>query len=278
MYKKVCYIFISLVLIVTLSGCNSIDRAKVKIGIRNTEFDFMKKNEVKQLVIESKRDKGYRFVVTNEEVIKEVREILASAKKVESKSQLENDYTIEIHERNGKIHKYKYVAGLDRKDGGNFYTEDGQGIFIVSSRLDNDILNNFENIRKPRKFKDVYYTSIINTLNKFTNENKTNLSNKTIGVNFNDDIEVQKFLLSLDMESFKETVDKNYTMVKFTDDTSSCDYTLSINTEGYTSIVYKSVIKFIDNKTNKENIYYIWSNYEDKEWKINIYDQKPSEF
>lgn len=278
MYKKLLYIFISLLLVVTLSGCNSIDRVKVKMGIRNTEFDFMKKNEVKQLVIESRRDKGYRFVVTNEDVIKDVREILASAKKVQNKSQLENDYILEIHERNGKIHKYKYIAGLDKKDGGNFYSEDGKEQFIVSSRLDNDILNNFENIRKPRKFKEVYYPSIIAGFKKFTTENKSDISGKTIGFNFNEDIEVQKFLLSLDIESFTETAAINYPMVKFVNDTSDCDYTLTVNTEGYTSIVYKAIIKVINNKTNKEDIYYVKSDYQDKEWKVNIFNKKPDGF
>lgn len=279
MYKKICSLFLILVISFSFIGCNKIENLKVNLGLKNKDFEFMKSDTIKEVVIQSNRDKGFRFVVTNEEVIKEAYSILTSGKKVKMKSKLDPDYIFEVHERGGKIRKFYYIAGLDKQDGGNLYSEDGKNIYVVSSRLDNDILGDFENIRKPRKFKDVYYESILQCIKKFFKDDENaKLTDKEFAISIKDDFDVQKFLLSLDIEEFKSDLEEDYPNIKIKDDTLKSDFTIQVQTEGYKSIVYKSIIRFIDNKTNKKKSYYIWSTYENKNWTIKIEEKKPQGF
>ncbi|MFX0548358.1 hypothetical protein ACOAKC_03395 [Hathewaya histolytica] len=276
-HKKSLILTFILCICFTMTGCNKLRTAKIKLGLKNNNFEYMRLNKVKQLVIQSTRDKGFRFVVTNNDVIKEAYDILSSAKKANGKSYLESDYIFEIHEKNGEVHRFNYVAGLDKKEGGNLY--DDKNVYVVSSRLDNDILNNFENIRKPRAFKNVYYKSILDTIGKYMDSNK-DLANKKIGLNLKDDIDIQKFILSSDVEEFKNSLKEKFPMIELTEKTEDCDIIISVDTEGYKSIVYKSIIEFSYKKTNtKPKKYYVWGKYSNRNWKIDIYDdKKPKDF
>lgn len=277
-YKKILVSITVLFMSLSFIGCSKIDSIKIKSGLKNNDFEYMKSEKVKQIVIQSTRDKGFRFVVTNKDVIKETYDILSSGKKVNSKSSLEPDYIFEVHEVGDRVHHFNYVAGLDKKEGGNLYND--EKIYIISSRIDNDILNNFENIRKPRNFKKIYYESILNTIDKYLENNKE-ASSKTIALNLKDDIDIQKFILSSDLEEFKNTLKSKYPNISITEKTNNSDIVLNIDTEGYKSTVYKSIITFSDSKgKEKPKIYYVIGSYgNSRNWDIKIHeDKKPENF
>lgn len=261
-------------------ACEPVQKAKLNMGIINNNFDYMKNEKaVQKLVIQSERDKGYRFEITNKEVIKEIGDILSKAKKATNKSILKNDYILEVYQRDGDVRIYKYVVGIDKEYGGNFYSDDGKEVFVVSSRLDRDIIENFSDIRKPNKFNELYYDSIMEALGKYIADYKILGTDKTIGFDFGDDLEVQKYILSLEASEFEEKVKTKYPFVKFTEEPSKCDYTLRFSTEGYTNKSYKIIAHFIDNTNTKEHKYYIW-NKENKEglWQREISDKKIVDF
>jgi hypothetical protein len=110
-----------------------------------------------------------------------------------------------MDEGQNKIYKFNYVAGIDKNAGGNLYSDDK--VYIVSKRLDNDIIQSFWNIRKPKDFNKIYYSSIIQTMSKyFKDDNK----NKKIGVNLEDDVDAAKFILSVDLLDFKDKLNNSY--------------------------------------------------------------------
>ena len=137
------------------TGCKSFDEIKVKLGVKNNDFEYIKQGRIKKIIIQSTRDKSFRFVVTDEIAIKDLYDILSTSKEVSTASTLESDYIFEMYEGVDKVHKFSYIAGLDEKDGANLYSADKS--YIVSKRIDNDIIQNFWNIRKPLDFKTVYY-------------------------------------------------------------------------------------------------------------------------
>ena len=189
-------IILAVILIFSLcfTGCSKLDSMKVKLGLKNNDFEYIKQNKIEKIVIQNTRDQGYRFVVTDKKAIQELYEILSSAKEVKEKSTLKPDYVFEMHEGHNKVHKFNYVAGLDKSNGGNLYSDDK--IYIVSKRIDNDIIKNFWNIRIPKDFTDIYYNSILKTLNEYLKDTK---SNKSIGINLDEDIDIAKFILSTDL-------------------------------------------------------------------------------
>ena len=200
------------------TGCKSFDEIKVKLGVKNNNFEYIKQGRIKKIIIQSTRDKGFRFVVTDEIAIKDLYEILSSSKEVKVKSTLEPDYIFEMYEGIDKVHKFNYIAGLDEKDGANLYSEDKS--FIVSKRIDNDIIQNFWNIRKPIDFKTVYYDSILKVLN---NSLKAEDKNKKILLDISEDNEVAKFILSTDLESFKSKLSNNFNTVLLKDKNTNYD-------------------------------------------------------
>ena len=115
-------IIFSFIIIVTFifTGCKSFDEIKVKLGVKNSDFEYIKQGRIKKIIIQSTRDKSFRFVVTDETAIKDLYEILSSSKDVKVKSTLESDYIFEMYEGIDKVHKFNYIAGLDEKDGANY--------------------------------------------------------------------------------------------------------------------------------------------------------------
>lgn len=273
---KIKYILLITVLILPmlLSGCSRIDSMKVRLGLKNNDFEYIKQNKVDKIVIQNTRDKGYRFVVTDQTAIEELYKILSTAKEVEEKSTLKPDYIFEIHESHDKVHKFKYIAGLDKKNGGNLYSDDK--VYIVSKRIDNDIIKSFWNIRVPKDFTDIYYSSIISVLNEYTKENK---GDKTIGINLNDDIDVSKFILSADLENLKYRLNNKFSGVTLIeDDNTKYDILMTVKTQGYKRTSYKSIVTFYDKKSKKETKYYIVGEYENTDWNINVFNEKPEKF
>lgn len=265
-----CFIIIASFI---FTGCKSFDEIKVKLGVKNTDFEYIEQGRIKKIIIQSTRDKSFRFVVTDEIAIKDLYEILSSAKEVNEKSTLESDYIFEMYEGVDKVHKFRYIAGLDKKDGANLYSADKS--YIVSKRIDNDIIENFWNIRKPIDFETVYYDSILKVVSKHIKDDD---KSKKIFVDINEDNEVSKFILSTDLEAFKSKLlnDSNVLLVK--DKNTGYDELISVKTEGYKSTIYKSSVT-IKNKSNEnEKKYYVVAKY-DKGWNIETFeDKKPNGF
>ncbi|MBP2024028.1 ABC-type uncharacterized transport system auxiliary subunit [Clostridium punense] len=241
---------------------------------KNKDFEYIKQRGVMKVTIQSTRDKSYKFTVTDKQAIEDIYQILSSAKEVQEKTSLNADYILEIYEEPNKIIKFNYTAGLDKGNGANFYNEEKS--YIVSNRLDNDIIKNFRNIRKPIDFEDVYYESLYRAIEQFnTGENK----NKKIGVNLKGDMEAAKYQLSTDIMYFEDRLKKisNVENVKG-EDLDGYDVVMKIKTEGYTDTKYKATVTFQGNPKEKPAVYYISNVYEQGSWKINITDKKPENF
>lgn len=274
MSKKASTLFLILMILCSsmLIGCDKLDNLQVKLGMKNQDFEYIKEGRISKVVIQNRRDKGYTFIITDKDAIQELYDILSNAKEVESKITLDPDYILEFHEGVKNVHKFNYVAGMDKEDLGNLYSDDK--IYVVSNRLDNDIMENFWNIRRPNNFKEVYYTSIKKAIEDYK---KTVGDNKKIGIALNDD-EAAKFIMTMDVEEFKESLDSNEEIIT-NDDRSKYDITVDIKTEGYKTDIYKCIITFNNKNMKKETKYYFTNNYDLGFWKFSFTkDKKPENF
>ena len=276
-HNKLCLAVIFLMMMASLfSGCSKIDDIEVKLGLKNNDFEYIKQNKVQKIIIQSTRDKGFRFLVTDTKAISELYDILSSAKTVKEKTNLEPDYVFEMYEGNNVVHKFKYVAGLDRKDFGNLYSDNK--IYIVSKRIDNDIIKSLWTIRKPKDFEVIYYKSIINAIEKYgTNTN----GSKKVGINIYDDVDVAKFILSTDLEDFKSELSSktnNTQLMNNAAEKGNYDSIISVQTQGFKSTLYKAIITFTDKSNNNEKKVYVLDKYEKGQWNMNISETKQSGF
>lgn len=276
--KKLTSFFIVLAIVFSFSGCDRIDKIEVKMGLKNQDFNYMQQGKITKIVIQSTRDKGFRFVVTSSKTINEIYDILSSAKPAKTKSTLSPDYTFDLYKSDKvKYDSFNYIAGLDKKDGGNLYN--GKKSYIVSNRIDNDILKDFwdtDTKRLPTSFSKVYYPMILNALSKY--QSSVNAKDKKVGINIKDDVEAAKFILSTEVDDFKKKLDDNVSMI--TDDGSNVDISELVSTYGYKSDVYKCIITFYDKKTMIQKKYYLvgkYGSYKDN-WDIKIYDKEPDDF
>lgn len=260
------------------TGCKSFDGIKVKLGVKNNDFEYIKQGRIKKIIIQSTRDKSFRFVVTDEIAIKDLYEILSTSKEVSEKSTLESDYIFEMYEGIDKVHKFNYIAGLDEKDGANLYSADKS--YIVSKRIDNDIIQNFWNIRKPIDFKTVYYDSISKVLDKYVKSNvKDEDKGKKIGLDISEDNSVAKFVLSTDLETFKSKILNDYNAVLLKGKSSDYDVLIKVKTEGYKATIYKSSVTIKTALSEKEKVYYVVAKYDKGLWSIETFeDKKPAKF
>lgn len=256
------------------TGCTSFDKVKVKLGLKNNDFEYIKQGRIKKIIIQSTRDKSFRFVVTDEIAIKDLYEILSTSKEVSEKSTLDSDYIFEMYEGVNKVYKFNYIAGLDEKDGANLYSADKS--YIVSKRIDNDIIQNFWNIRKPIDFKTVYYDSISKVLDNYI---KGDGKGKKILLDISQDNEAAKFILSTDLELFKSQLLNKYNTVLIKNKNTKYDVLINIKTEGYKATIYKSSVTITNALNEKEKKYYVVAKYENGSWNIETFeDKKPSNF
>jgi hypothetical protein len=256
------------------SGCNKIDEIKVKAGLKNNDFEYIKQGKIETIVIQSTRDQGFRFTVTDKNVINEIYDVLSTAKVSNKKSSLEPDYTFEMKEANNTVHKFSYITGLDKKDSGNFYSNDKT--YIISKRIDSDIINTYWNIRKPKNFKEVYYKSITNVLDQYL---KNSSKDKSVGINLKDDVDSAKFILSTDLEDFNSDLSSKFKNVTVANkDKENYDIWLTIKTEGYKSTMYKATVVLSDKNAKTEKKYYIDDIYKTGGWDLKITDTKPDKF
>ncbi len=271
--KKALLLVMILFITSIFSGCKKVDDLKVKFGFKNTDFEYIAENKVEKIIIQSTRDQGFKCVVTDKRTIENIHDILSSAKVAEDKTSLQPDYVFEIHEWGKEPHKFNYVVGVQEKGVGNFYADKA---YVVSKRIDNDIIRNLSVLRKPREFGVLYYDVIF----KFLDQYKETLdSSAKIGINIGDDVEIAKYILSTDLEHFKEQLEKKYPNIKLVDKNKE-DFQVLINikTYGYKEKIYKNIITVKDSKNNKETKYYGLCKIEDNIWNISISDKKPEEF
>lgn len=272
---KVSVVFIILSsLFLSFAGCKKIDDMKLKMGLKNNDFEYIKDNKADKIVIQSTRDKGFRFIVTDKRTIQEMYDILSTAKKVQEKSTLDPDYVFEIYE-GSTIHRFNYITGIDKNDYGNLYSDDS--IYIVSKRIDYDIIRNLWNYRAPRDFKNTYYESVIEFLKKYGTNITKNSTN--VGVDLSQDVEAAKYMLSMEIEDFKgELADTMSSARLVNKDREKYDVLVTIKTQGYKTTVYKAIITVNDKKDNSETKYYVNNVYENGEWTIEVTKDKPQKF
>lgn len=276
--KRLVSFFVLIMIVFSISGCERIEKAKVKLGLKNEDFNYMSQGKIRKIIIQSTRDRGFRFVVTSPQTINEIYDILSSAKVASKKSTLEPDYIFDLYKSDKvKYDSFYYIAGIDKKDGGNLYNNKKD--YIVSGRIDNDIIKDFLDIdakRLPNNFNKVYYPMILQALNEYESSGVD--KNKSVGINFKDDVNALKYILSTDIEDFKKRLPSNASIIK--DDKVSTDITEKVETRGYKTDVYKCKITFYDNKTAIQKIYYAVGKYDSGKylWSISISNDEPSNF
>ncbi|SHI84233.1 hypothetical protein SAMN05444401_1559 [Clostridium amylolyticum] len=275
--KKNKLLLLSILLLTFLfSGCNYIDNMKVKLKMKNQDFEYIKQGKVEKIVIQSTRDNGFRFVVTDKSTIRDLYGLLSTGKEATENSNLSPDYIFEFQESADKIHKFNYVAGLNKKGVGNFY--DGEKSYSVNKRLDNDIIRNMYSLRRPKDFSDIYYASILKFLSSY-GKNINSDGSKSLGINIKDDIECAKYVLSVELEDFKYNLNSTIKNAKLVDNNKEdFDILVSMKTQGYKTTVYKSIITLYNKSEGTELKYYVLGNYENREWTILISESRPEKW
>lgn len=249
---------------------------KVKLKMKNQDFEYIKQGKVEKIVIQSTRDNGFRFVVTDKSTIRDLYGLLSTGKEATENSNLSPDYIFEFQESADKIHKFNYVAGLNKKGVGNFY--DGEKSYSVNKRLDNDIIRNMYSLRRPKDFSDIYYASILKFLSSY-GKNINSDGSKSLGINIKDDIECAKYVLSVELEDFKYNLNSTIKNAKLVDNNKEdFDILVSMKTQGYKTTVYKSIITLYNKSEGTELKYYVLGNYENREWTILISESRPEKW
>lgn len=259
---------ISTILIVIMAttcvSCDFIDSSLVKLGFRNEDFDYVKNNKVDKIVIQSARDTAFRFIVTDENAIQDIYEILRNGKIKDTKTDLQPDYTFEVY-YGEEVKKYSYVAYLEDSDVGNFYDENKS--YYVSKNLDQKILQNLSFIRKTKDFDKIYYNSILEVLKV----EKDNLTGQKVGINLAGDVDCLKYIFAVDLENFKKDIkDVISTASLVENNEENYDTVVKVQNKGYSSKIFKTTV-IVDNKKSKVyRTYYVQGNYEHSEWNIAV--------
>lgn len=270
--KRIPFLIVILIIFSTLfTGCKTLDKLQVKLGFRNNDFEFIKEEKVDKIVIQSTRGTGFRFMVTDPITINEVYEFLSSASPAKTTTNLNSDYVFEMY-MGDEVKKYNYVVGINKRGVGNFYDENHS--YVVSKRLDNDIIRNLSFIRKPREFEKVYYPSILEVLTK--NKDKLNEGNKKIGIDIEGDIDCAQYLLSVDLEDFKrklQSIIPNASLMNH--DRENYDVIVTVKNQGYKTTTFKTIITIEDKKEKSQTNYYVTCEYYGNDWNIKVDTKKP---
>lgn len=252
--------------LVFTTGCQSL----LKLTYQNEDYEWLDAQNVAKLVIQSTRDKGFRFVVTDDITMVELKESLASAMPVLEKNTLEPDYIFEFSSYANEVRRFYYVAGSGpQENAGNFYNE--EGTWLVLSRIDSMIFNNLYSLRKPRDFFNGYYGSILEAVKLVQDDYKM----KNIGVMINEDKEMLKFQMSYEILDFNVALNElGATPVH---DETEMDLVMTVRTRGFTTDSYTAFVEIRDNRTRKTETYYISSDYEES-WQIEVSKDRPEGF
>ena len=63
------------------SGCTIIENVEKKLGLKNDYFEYLNSSDIEQISIQSTRDTGFKFIVTETSAIRDIYNILSRAKK-----------------------------------------------------------------------------------------------------------------------------------------------------------------------------------------------------
>lgn len=267
MKRLVKTLILACMVISLTAGCQSL----LKLTYKNEDFEWVTKENLGKIVIQSTRDKGFRFVVTDEATIKELYDSLSSAMPVEEKNTLEPDYVFEFNSFENKVIKYYYTAGAGNTETrGNFYNEDKT--FLVLNRIDNNIIKNLFALRKPRDFFNGYYGSILEAVKQVQADYKVT----SVGVMVNEDKEMLKFQMSYELLEFNLDINALGAVPIHND--KDAQLVMNIKTRGYTTDLYKAVVEVKNNQERKTKFYYIKSDYVDNKWNIKITTDRPDGF
>ena len=276
--KKYRFTLVSVFIFIcmSLTGCGLIDTALVKVGFKNTDFDYLLQNKVDKIIIQSSRDAGFRFIVNDQSAIQNIYKILSKGNIKDEKTSLDPDYVFEIY-MGDEVKSYNYVVSVDERGVGNFYDENNS--YLVSKSLDDSITQNLSFIRKPRDFEDIYYNSILQVLE--LKKNELSKGDNKVGIDITGDVDCLKYMFSVDLKKFEKNLDKVVAGTKLINNNSEeFDTVISVKNKGYSSKKFRTVIT-VDNKKDKVyETYYVVGNYEYKSWDIYIGNpgEKPDEW
>ena len=257
-----------IIVILNFSGCTVIEGIEKKLGLKNDYFDYLNSNDVEQISIQSTRDTGFKFIVTDESAIKEMFNLLSKAKISENKSTLDPDYKFEV-DLGDEIKAFYYVVGTDE---GNFYND--ENTFSVSKRLDEGIIKNLSFIRKPRDFDYIYYQSILDVLQ--TASKDSDINDYKVGINIKGDVDCLKYVFSTDLNTFMGKAKQIVPNVELVNNNESdFDVVFTVKNRGYDSTNFKTLITVSNKKENTESKYYVVAVNEFKEWNIEVLESKP---
>lgn len=263
---KYFYILLTIIMTTTFLGCNIAHSALVKIGSRNEDFEYIKDNEVDKIVIQSDRDAGFRFVVTDSNAIKDIYEILRDAKVMDEKTSLDPDYILEVH-IGEEVKNYKYIVNLDEGGVGNFY--DDENCYRISKNLDESIIQNLSFIRKPKNFEDVYYDCISEVLKK-----KTDLaSSHSVAIDISGDVDCLKYMFSVDLLNFEKEIQKiipGAKVITTGGSTEGFDTIITIKNKGYSTKIFKTTAIINEQKNKVYETYYVRGDYKYDKWAVKV--------
>lgn len=266
--KKVRILFLCFIIAMStfLSGCTLVDSTLVKLNFKNDDFRYLKESRVEKIVIQSTRDSGFRFVITDPNAVNDIYNILSDGKVKKEKTSLNPDYYFEVY-IGDEVKKYNYTVSVDERGVGNFYDEDN--CYLVSKNLDDTILQNLSTIRKPRNFEGIYYDTILKVLEKKKDELSD--SDNKVGINISGDVDCLKYMFSVDLKAFESKMNKIVPGTKLIDnDSSNFDTVITVKNRGYSTKIFKTAIT-VDNKKDKSyETYYVEGVYEYKSWNITV--------
>lgn len=250
------------------SGCTIIENVEKKLGLKNDYFEYLNSSDIEQISIQSTRDTGFKFIVTETSAIRDIYNILSRAKISENKSSLDPDYKFEF-DLGDEVKEFYYVVGTDE---GNFYND--ENTFSVSKRLDEAIIKNLSFIRKPRDFDYIYYQSILDVLQVVDKNNDIN--DYKVGINIKGDMDCLKYVFSTDLNTFMQKANQIIPNVELVDNNEGdFDIVFTVKNRGYDSTNFKTLITVANKKENTEIKYYVVATNEFKEWDIQVLESKP---
>ena len=269
--KLSCLTVVLIGIITTFSGCSVVENIEKKLGWKTDYFQYLDSENVEQISIQSMRDLGFKFIVTEGTAKNTMYNLLSKAQKSTEKSNLEPDYIFEF-DLGDEVKKFYYVVG---SESGNFYND--TDVYTVSNRIDEVIIQNLSFIRKPKEFNYIYYKPILEVLKKV----EPSLKDKDykIGINIKSDADCLKYIFSNDLKDFTSDAEKiisNVELVQTT--TAGYDVVITVKNRGYDTLVYKTAIIVNNKRENTEETYYVVAQYEYKKWNISISEPnvKPS--
>ncbi|WP_084748471.1 hypothetical protein [Clostridium mediterraneense] len=271
--KKISIVaIIAIIIIAICTGFSMFNQIAVRLGLRNNYFNYFKQGVVTEVAMQSTRDPGFKIVVTEPTAIQDVYKVLSSGRLVPAsdKSKLQPDYIVEIYEGN-QVSKYDYVAGTTGGSTGNFYN--GDQVFHLSKRLDNEIIQNLSFIQKPRDFNTIYYDSILDVLK--LDKAQLTQGNAKVAVNLLDDYLCTKFLLSVDIQNFLEQARQIVPGIEtMNHDRSKYDIIVNVQNYGFTTKTFKTIITINDKLNNSEKQYYVQGDFTNS-WNIEVFNSMP---